>query len=382
MTEDDAFSSGFIGEETSIPNGGLTDIEEISSSGHNRLFKCKRYGQVHILKALQEAYRGQDFYEQALLKEFNIGYRLHHPHICQTLGWEQIPEAGHAILLEYIDGRTLKDLIDQKQLTPRLTYKIIDELCSALQYLHNKQIVHRDLKPSNILITYNGDNVKLIDFGLSDCDDYSILKLPAGTRHYLAPEACLRGAPLDLRADIYSLGIIIAEMAAASGEKKLLPIARKCASIRPEQRYHSAYEVVSAINAGKKRHPIYRYIALGAAIVGIMAGGIWWKNEKMSSPIFSLPVYGNLSGGMQCRQILAEERIRIARQVAVQPQATITADSTALLQRLRQAMEEEFPLPQQQQSTAYRNLWSEWMQEVSLLYSSTILPKLPQEEER
>ena len=91
------------------------------------------------------------------------------------------------ILLEYVDGVTLKEFMQHGKLTRPVAVKIINELCSALQYIHSKQIVHRDLKPDNILITHNGNNVKLIDFSLSDCDDYDVLKLPAGTRYYLAP---------------------------------------------------------------------------------------------------------------------------------------------------------------------------------------------------
>ena len=55
-------------------------------------------------------------------------------------------------------------------------------------YIHAKQIVHRDLKPSNIMITHNGNHVKLIDFGLSDNDDFALLKQPAGTPGYISPE--------------------------------------------------------------------------------------------------------------------------------------------------------------------------------------------------
>lgn len=151
-------------------------------------------------------YEGTVFYEQALKKEFNIGYQLEHPHICRTLGWESVPSIGCCILLEYVDGVTLKEFMQHGKLTRPVAVKIINELCSALQYIHSKQIVHRDLKPDNILITHNGNNVKLIDFSLSDCDDYDVLKLPAGTRYYLAPEMLQPDVSLDLRADIYSLG--------------------------------------------------------------------------------------------------------------------------------------------------------------------------------
>lgn len=129
------------------------------------------------------------------------------------------------------------------KLTLPLAIKIITELCSALQYIHSKQIVHRDLKPSNILITHNGNNIKLIDFSLSDCDDYDVLKLPAGTRYYLAPEIFQSGTSLDLRADIYSLGVIIGEMATLLKDKHLAAISRKCTRQKRDKRYASATEV-------------------------------------------------------------------------------------------------------------------------------------------
>ena len=76
-------------------------------------------------------------------------------------------------------------------------------LIDALSYLHSRQTQHRDLKPSNIILTDNGQYLKLIDFGLSDTDSHAILKAPAGTEGYMAPEGS---------SDIYSLGCILREM--------------------------------------------------------------------------------------------------------------------------------------------------------------------------
>lgn len=120
-----------------------------SASGYNRLFRCERYGRIHVLKTLQTSYVGSRFHEQALHKEFAIGYQLEHPHICRTLGWEQVPGLGCCIVMEYIDGMTLKAFMQQGKLTPLLARKLIAELCGALKYMHSKQIVHRDLKPDN-----------------------------------------------------------------------------------------------------------------------------------------------------------------------------------------------------------------------------------------
>ena len=128
-------------------------------------------------------------------------------------------------------------------LSKELTDRIVDGICDALSYLHSKQILHRDLKPSNILVTFKGDNVKLIDFGLSDSDTHSILKAPAGTVDYTAPEV-LKGAKADIRSDIYSLGIILFQLS-----KKYFRVARKCCETRPAARYASAAEVKKAIHS-------------------------------------------------------------------------------------------------------------------------------------
>ena len=85
------------------------------------------------------------------------------------------------------------------------------EIVKAVAYVHSLQAVHRDLKPSNIMITRNGSQVKLINFGLSDTDSFVILKQPAGTKGYVSPEQS-RGSVTDERNDIYSLGIILQDM--------------------------------------------------------------------------------------------------------------------------------------------------------------------------
>ena len=125
--------------------------------------------------------------------------------------------------------------------------KIFNELLDAMDYFHSKQIIHRDLKPSNILITNNGNNVKIIDFGLSDTDDYVILKQAAGTRKYAAPEQLSPNNIIDCRADIYSLGIILKNNFPKSYQK----IADKCAQQDREKRFSSADEIRNYIKKKK-----------------------------------------------------------------------------------------------------------------------------------
>ena len=116
-----------------------------------------------------------------------------------------------------------------------------------MEYFHSKQIIHRDLKPDNILITNNGNNVKIIDFGLSDADDYVILKQAAGTRKYAAPEQLIPNNTIDCRADIYSLGIILKNNFPKSYHK----IAEKCAQQDKEKRFSSVNDIRNFIKKKK-----------------------------------------------------------------------------------------------------------------------------------
>lgn len=235
----DGGTSGYTGDingelDKTAPlnvQSGFSNIAEhyVSASGHTRLLTATRYGKQYILKGLKPDYLYTPVYRQALNKEFEIGLQLDHPNICRTIGMEHVPGYGTMIVLEHIDGDTLQDLISQGSLTAEMARKAASQLADALDYMHNKQIVHRDLKPSNIMITHNGHNVKLIDFSLSDGDVFTVLKLPAGTSGYMAPELYMEGAEASsVAADVYSFGMVLKDMAAATGDRTLTGIAARC----------------------------------------------------------------------------------------------------------------------------------------------------------
>lgn len=364
-------TSGFIQEEF-IPEGmtfsGITELY-VSSSGYNRLLRGERYGRLHVLKTLRQEYAHSAFHETALRKEFNIAYSLEHPNICRTLGWEMVPAIGRCIIMEYIDGITLKEFMEQGKLTRPIAQKIITELCDALHYLHSRQIIHRDLKPSNIMITHNGNNVKLIDFSLSDRDDYDVLKLPAGTRYYLAPEILQPNTRVDFRADIYSLGVIIGEMAVAIHDKQLANISRHCTRRRPEKRYSSATDVAQSLLSEKylsrRRTIIYAALFIGVLSAAAAYTGTFHKTEVN---VISVPMYGNNSMGSTYRRIIADERIRLSHLDKVS-QAEIKKDSIQLVSRLKSALDTEYPLPTQRTTNEYRHQWQQLMEEVAELFA-------------
>jgi serine/threonine protein kinase len=139
--------------------------------------------------------------------------------------------------MEYIDGITLNQFLETNP-SAAIRRRIIEQLLDALSCLHERQIIHRDIKPANILITRNGSTVKLIDFGVSDTDDYVTFKQPAGSMAFIAPEQ-LAGKPIDNRADIYAAGKIISLLF----PHRYKYIARKCTRVNPADRYSSCAQV-------------------------------------------------------------------------------------------------------------------------------------------
>ena len=237
-----------------------------SESGWSELYRYDRDGRFRVLKALKPQFRGNPLYEELLRKEYEIGYSLSHPCICEVYGFSSVAGLGNAIEMEWVDGSTLAALMEAKRIGPAEARSIALQLCDALSYLHSRQIVHRDIKPSNILITHNGRNVKIIDFGLSDSDSFSILKGAAGTRSCAAPEL-LAGESGDRRADIWSLGAFL---------RVLLPsragIARKCMAKDPSGRYRDASDVAAAI----RRRSLWWILPFAIAIATAIAGAVIW----------------------------------------------------------------------------------------------------------
>src|SRR5213079_2656438 len=120
------------------------------------------------------------------------------------------------IVMEYVDGRTLRDLLrDDRRLLPERALEITDGVLRALEYSHRSGIVHRDIKPGNVMLTRSGQ-VKVMDFGIARAvsDTQATMTQTAqviGTAQYLSPEQA-RGERVDSRSDLYSTGCLLYEM--------------------------------------------------------------------------------------------------------------------------------------------------------------------------
>lgn len=128
----------------------------------NVLYKARRKGQWFVLKALRPEFRKDLVRRELLEREFKLGKRMDHPNIVRFISFEKDNIVGDCIVMEYVDGVTLTDFLKANP-SPSKRKRVARQLLEAMRYFHSLQIIHRDLKPSNILVTRNGDNVKIID---------------------------------------------------------------------------------------------------------------------------------------------------------------------------------------------------------------------------
>ena len=257
----DSSTSGYLLDSFEGISRQFTDVTILNTSKVNIVAKAKRYGRWWLLKGLNKQVANETAYIQRLRKELELLMQLEHPFVVTTFGLEMVEDLGNCIVMEYVEGTTLKEWLREKH-TYKDRKRIAIQLGEAVDYIHTKGIVHRDLKPENIIITKNGNSVKLIDFGLADTCSYAILKQPAGTPQYMSPEQ-MQTAVADVRNDIYSLGIVYSEMNLGYGFKHII---HKC--LKPiELRYRNVSELRNAIRKREKITAIFAWSAIVLLVV-------------------------------------------------------------------------------------------------------------------
>ena len=257
----DSSTSGYLLDSFEGISRQFTDVTILNTSKVNIVAKAKRYGRWWLLKGLNKQVANETAYIQRLRKELELLMQLEHHFVVSTVGLEIVEDLGNCIVMEYVEGTTLKEWLREKH-TCKDRKRIAIQLGEAVDYIHTKGIVHRDLKPENIIITKNCNNVKLIDFGLADTCSYAILKQPAGTPQYMSPEQ-MQTAVADVRNDIYSLGIVYSEMNLGYGFKHII---HRC--LKPiELRYQNVSELRNAIRKQEKITAIFAWSAIVLLVV-------------------------------------------------------------------------------------------------------------------
>jgi serine/threonine protein kinase len=205
------------------------DFTLLSSTGTSTLYRASKAGKYFFVKTAKEHTERQC---AMLRREYELCMACDHPHIVHVFTIEENLPVGLSLIMEYIEGRTLKEFLAEKPSRSERN-RVFEELLTAVDYLHKRGIIHNDLKPENILITRANNSVKLIDFGLADSYPEFARKQLGCTPRYAAPELSAQLSPSDARSDIYSIGVIMQEIFPYS--HKL--IAWRCTRNRPALRY-------------------------------------------------------------------------------------------------------------------------------------------------
>ena len=249
-----------------IGRGGMGTVYQARQTALDRLVAIKLMPiEVSVQHDFADRFR----------REARAMARLNHPNIVSVHDFGQTAEGHLFIVMEYVEGSNLAEIIQQAGLDLGQALSVAGQICAALGYAHGKGVVHRDIKPANVMVDPEG-NVKVADFGLARVNEPNA-ELSAGgpagvvfgTPDYMAPEQ-MRHMDVDHRADIYSVGVITYEMLCGEVPRgvfqrpsqrigcdpRIDQIVLKAMQQAPELRYQSTQEMAAEIAAA--RTPVAR----------------------------------------------------------------------------------------------------------------------------
>lgn len=306
-------------------------LEKLGAGGMGIVYRAQdlRLGRFVAIKMLPDDLSVDTAAVQRFLAEARAASALNHPHICTIYGIEE-HEGKHFIVMELLEGQTLKERIAANALDAASILKIAIQIAEALDAAHARGIVHRDLKPTNIFLSESG-TAKLLDFGLakllrepppgdaSSLPTVTHLTAPnviVGTMAYMSPEQAL-GREVDHRTDIFSLGVVLYEMSTGSlpfkgdttpemivqithgdpppiasrssrGPAGLQHVIRKCLAKDRERRYQTTGELIAdlkKLHQGRTLYPRRRFLAVAAvaALLALLAA-VWSRLPQFSGP--------------------------------------------------------------------------------------------------
>ncbi|ATC64334.1 hypothetical protein CMV30_10415 [Nibricoccus aquaticus] len=267
----------------------LEILELLGRGGMGAVYKARQKSlDRHVaLKLLRPGLDADPSFADRFTREARALAKLNHPGIVTLYEFGHTSSGRFFILMEFVDGLNLRQLLAAGRLSPREALAIVPPLCDALQYAHDRGLIHRDIKPENLLIDRLG-RVKIADFGLakitatsagrdgspspsetpapaltSDTDHWSLsighsslteTGRVMGTPEYMAPEQRAHPAAVDHRADIYALGVVLYQL--LTGE---LPDAQQLQP--PSQRVHLDIRLDAIVLRALEKNPALRYSA-------------------------------------------------------------------------------------------------------------------------
>src|SRR5262245_48397215 len=199
-------------------------VAKLGAGGQGAVYKAvnTKLDRTVVLKILPEELVGNGVNLKRFEREARLASSLDHPNICGVYDLA-FAENVHFIVMQHVEGRNVRELVNGRPLELRSALSIVIQVCDALSAAHNRGIIHRDIKANNVMVGPDGE-VKVLDFGLAKLLDDEALDqkdpnqphltevgVPYGTATYAAPEQA-QGLRADVRADIFSTGVLLYEM--------------------------------------------------------------------------------------------------------------------------------------------------------------------------
>lgn len=203
-------------------DGKYEILEKLREGGMGAIYKVRHrlLDEIRVVKVIRSAVAGHPDAGERFLREARVAIRLRHPNIAALHDFAIAADGSAYIVMEFIDGSTLQEILDRHGRPPLpLTLEIARQSLRALGYLHRQKIVHRDVAPDNLMLTRDVDGhaqVKLIDLGIAKAFEEAAAGLTStgvflGKPRYASPEQ-FGGTGLDARSDLYSFGIVLYEL--------------------------------------------------------------------------------------------------------------------------------------------------------------------------
>lgn len=204
------------------------------------VYTVKKHGKWLMLKALKKEYSDNPEYQRKLEREFDVRYNLCHPNIVMVNDFENVPGVGMSIITDDVYGYSLRRLIDEKRLTPKIVARLQTQLLDALEYIQENHVRHFPITPDTIIFTEYNENLKLTNVGFDQTESLT---------------------PQDTVEDIASYGRVVNEVIdnLPTTLPRLRKIAEKC--IDKEHPYHSFSEIRLAVEK-RNSGPIYIFICV------------------------------------------------------------------------------------------------------------------------